>query len=246
MTSVLGPLQAIAVREFQSFYRIPVGWIVLALYMLLCGMVFALWTLVPGEPASLRSFFGISGFLLLPVAPAVSMRLVSEELKSGTIEPLMTSPVGDGTIVLGKYLGACAFLVTLLAPTLLLVLALRLVSDGSPDAGPIVSGYLSLVLMGSLFVAAGMFVSALTSNQTLAFLGTFLFLLVFMLATGELASHPALPKWLSSALVWLSPGRRLEDFAKGVLDVSHVVYFVLGTGWFLSLAAVALQSRRWR
>jgi ABC-2 type transport system permease protein len=244
--SVLGPMGAIAAREFRSFYRIPVGWIVLALYMFLCGMVFALWTLVPGEPASLRSFFGISGFLLLPVVPAVSMRLVSEELRSGTIEPLLTSPVGDGAIVIGKYLGACAFLVTLLFPTLALVVTLWIVSDGPPDPGPIFSGYLSLVLMGSLFVAAGMFVSSLTSNQTLAFLGTFLFLLMFMLMTGEIAGNPAIPRWLSAGLVWLSPGRRLEDFAKGVLDLSHVVYFAGGSAWFLCLATASLQSRRWR
>jgi ABC-2 type transport system permease protein len=242
----LRSIVAIAHREFASFYRLPVGWVVLALYLFLGSMVFALWTLTPGEPASLRGFFGMSGFLLLPVMPAVSMRLLSEELRSGTVESLLTAPVSDAAIVLGKFFGACAFLLTLLLPTLVFVVILHLASDGPPDPGPMLAGYLSLVLLGSLYLAAGTLVSSLTSNQTLAFLGTFLFLLMFLLVTGEIASNPAMPTWASKTLIWLSPGRRLEDLAKGLLDLSHIIYFLAGSGWFLALAIISLQSRRWR
>lgn len=242
----LRSILAIAQREFASFYRLPVGWVVLALYLFLGAMVFALWTLTPGEPASLRGFFGISGFLLLPVMPAVSMRLLSEELRSGTVESLLTAPVSDAAVVLGKFFGACLFLLTLLLPTFIFVIILHIASDGTPDPGPILAGYLSLMLLGSLYLAAGTLVSSLTSNQTLAFLGTFLFLLMLLLITGEIASNPALPRWASTALIWLSPSRRLEDLAKGLLDLSHIVFFIAASGWFLALAIVSLQSRRWR
>lgn len=234
---------AIALREYRSLFRVPVGWIVIALYLLLTGAVFIV-GLQPGEPASLRYVFGISGWLLLPVMPAVSMRLLSEEFRSGTAEPLMTSPVGDASIVAGKYLGACLFLLTMLAPTLVYAGVLWAVSDPAPDPGPLLSGYLSLVLLGMLYLAVGTLVSALTANQTLAFLGTFLFLLIALLLTGEMAAR--LPGSIGQVLIRLGLGSRLEDFARGVIDSAHVVFFLTASAWFLVLAFVAVESRRWR
>ncbi|MCA9298925.1 MAG: ABC transporter permease subunit [Phycisphaerales bacterium] len=105
---------AIALREYRSLFRLPVGWVVIALYLALAGVVFAFLTLVPGEVGSMRVFFGFSGWLLLPVAPAISMRLLSEEYRAGTIETLVTSPASDASIVLGKYLGAASFLATMI------------------------------------------------------------------------------------------------------------------------------------
>ena len=236
-------LWAIAMREFRSFFRVPVGWVVVALYLFLAGVIFAERILIPGEPSTLRYFFGISGFLLLPVVPAISMRLFSEEFKSGTIEPLMTSPVGDLSIVAGKYLGGALFLGAMLAPTILYPITLLLVSDPKPDPGPILAGYLSLVLLGLLYLAVGTLASALTSNQTLAFLATFLFLLMTLLITSDaVALPPAVARW--AGYVSLAP--RLADFAKGVIDTSHIVFFVAASAWFLVLTYVALQTRRWR
>lgn len=241
---MIGATAAIATRELRSLFRVPVGWIVIALYLFLTGVVFASWVLIPGEPASLRYVFGISGWLLLPVMPAVSMRLLSDELRSGTIEPLLTSPVADAAIVLGKYVGACCFLVAMLAPTLLYAGVLFGVADPRPDPGPILAGYLSLLLLGMLYLAVGTLASALTANQTLAFLGTFLFLLIALLATGDLAGR--LPPGLGRVMVRLGIATRVEDFARGVIDTSHVVFFLASSAWFLVLAYVAVQSRRWR
>lgn len=235
---------AIAQRELSSFFRLPVGWIAIGLYAFLSGLVFCVLILVPGQAATLRAMFGISGWLLLPVVPAISMRLISDELRSGTIEPLMTSPVSDGAIILGKYLGAAAFLVLALVPTLLQAGALWLVSDPRPDVGPVLSGYLSLVMAGMLFLAVGLLASTLTSNQTLAFLSTF-FALLLLLLLGVIgpAAIPAAARPVAAALAL---GPRLADFARGVIDTSHVVFFVTLTALFLALAYAALQSRRWR
>jgi ABC-2 type transport system permease protein len=235
----------IAARELSSFFRLPVGWVVISLYLLLTGIVFGLIVLHPGAPSTLRSFFSVSAWLLLPVAPAISMRLLSEELRSGTIEPLMTSPVSDAAIVLGKYLGAMAFLALMIAPTLIYPAILFTVSDPRPDPGPILAGYLSLILVGAAYLAVGLFASALTSNQTLAFIGTLLFLLLLlMLATIENAEF--MTSWMNAAVYTLSIPRRIKDFARGLIDTSHIVFFVSWSVWFIVMAVVAVQSRRWR
>jgi ABC-2 type transport system permease protein len=241
---VIGAALAIASREYRSLFRVPVGWIVIALYLFLTGVVFVTTVLTPGEPASMRYVFGISGWLLLPVMPAVSMRLLSEELRSGTIEPLMTSPVNDASIVGGKYLGACCFLATMLAPTLVYAGILFAISEPAPDPGPLLAGYLSLMLLGMLYLAVGTLASSLTSNQTLAFLGTFLFLLIALLLTGEMAAR--LPAGTGRILLRLGLSTRMEDFSRGVIDTSHVVFFLSTSAWFLVLSFVALESRRWR
>ncbi len=236
---------AIATREFRSYFRLPVGWIVMALYLFLTGVVFAISALVPGEPATLRGFFVASGFLMLPIVPAVSMRLLSDEFRSGTAEPLMTSPITDAAIVLGKYLGAAAFLVALHLPTLVYPAILMSISDPAADPGPIAAGYLSLLLLGLLYLSVGTLTSALTSNQVLAFIGTLLLLIIVQLVTSE-GVATKLPEPAGRFLMRLSIPERLDDFAKGVIDSGHVVFFVSVSAWFLVLAFVALESRRWR
>jgi ABC-2 type transport system permease protein len=234
----------IASREVASFFRLPVGWVVIALYLLLTGMVFAWIVLRPGDPATLRAFFSVSAWLLLPVAPAISMRLLSEEIRSGTLEPLMTSPVSDAAIVLGKYLAALAFLVLMIAPTAIYAAILFSVSDPRPDPGPILAGYLSLLLVGAAYLAVGLLASALTSNQTLAFLGTLLFLLLLlMLSTLDRSLDlPAADRLIYA----LSIQRRINDFARGLIDTSHIVFFVAWSVWFVVMAIVAVQMRRWK
>jgi len=232
---------SIAGREFASYFRTPVGWVVLALYLLLSGIAFA-GTLEPGAPATLRGLFGASQWLLLIVAPAISMRLVSEELRLGSIEPLMASPVGDASIVLGKYLGALGFLVLMLGVTLVHVGVLEAVAD--PEYGPIATGYLGLLLTGALYLAVGLFFSSLTASQVLAFLLTFCFFFGLHLLSTQGAL--TLPEPWNEAAYKLSLAARLGDFAKGVLDTAHVVFFVSTSLFFVVLAALALESRRWR
>jgi ABC-2 type transport system permease protein len=234
---------AIAAREFWAFFRLATGWVVIALYLLLAGLIVGLGVLSPGQPASLAPLFAVSGWLLLPVAPAVSMRLVSDELRTGTIEPLLTAPVTDWQVALGKYAAAAAFLLTLLAPTLIHVALLYAVADPAPDPGPLLAGYLSVILTGLFYLAVGLFFSTLTASQTLAFLGTLFFLLGPLLAPAA-AGHA--PEWLARALFAVSIGPRLADLARGVIDPAHAVFFLSGSALFLVLAALSLESRRWR
>lgn len=236
-------LIAIARRELAGYFRQPAGWIIIALMLLMTGVVFALIVLVPGRPASMRAFFEASGWLLLPVAPAISMRLLAEELRSGTIEPLLTSPLSGPALILGKFVGAALFLLAMLAPTLLLPVMLMALSDPRPDIGPIGAGYLCLVLLGMLYTSVGLFASACTSNATLAFLVT-LFGILGLLLVGSGSQAPWLPEWARAACEGLSTRPRVGDFAKGVIDTAHVVYFLTATACFLLLSGATMHLRR--
>ena len=236
-------LAAVMSRELASYFRTPIGWVVIALYLALSGVVFSFAVLRPGEPASLRSFFGLSGWLLIFVAPAISMRLFSEELRSGTIEPLLTAPISDWLVVLGKYAAAVGFLLLMLAPTLAYPAILE--SAGAPDYGPVIAGYTGLVLSGLLYLAAGLLFSTLSASQTLAFLGTlFTLILVRLVTLDDIASRA--PAGVAEALFAVSIDRRLADFSRGVIDTGDAVFFLAASAWFVILATVALQSRRWR
>lgn len=235
---------AIASRELGSLFRLPVGWVVIALFLFLTGVVFGLFVVASGQPASMRGFFGVSAWLLLPAAPAVSMRLLAEETRSGTIEPLLSSPATDLSIVLGKYLAALGFLVLMLAPTLAHVWILAGISEPKPDPGPIAAGYLCLLLLGGFYLAAGLFASSLTSNQTLAFLATLFGLLILLLVS--FVPVDAVPPVLRTVARELSIAARVGDFAKGVVDPRHVAFFAGGAAVFLALSWASLQSRRWR
>ena len=147
-------------------------------------------------------------------------------------------------IVLGKYLGACGFLVTMLLPTIIFPILLIAYSDPAPDVGPIVAGYLALVLLGMLYVSIGTLASSLTVSQTLAFLGTLFVLIGFLLLTARVA--PLLPGPFDGWVADFSLTRRVEDFAKGVIDLSNVVFMLSLTVWFLVAAGASLESRRWR
>ena len=240
----MNKVMVLAARELGSMFRTPVGWIVIALYLFLTGLVFATNTLIPGQPATMRYFFSTSALLLIPIAPAVSMRLFAEEYRSGTIEILGTTALGPWTLAAGKLLGSVVFLVLMLAPTLVYPVLLFVLSDPNPDPGPIIAGYLGLVLVGTLYLSIGQLASALTSSQTLAFLATLMLLVLLSLASTQLPAR--VPPPFDLALLQLSIDRRVRDFSIGILDSAHVVFFLSAVGLMLTLTASALAMRRWR
>ncbi|MCA9281868.1 MAG: ABC transporter permease subunit [Phycisphaeraceae bacterium] len=235
-------LLAIAIREYASNFRTSLGWIVIALYLLLSGFWVAFATINPGEPASLRVFFSISQWLLLIVAPAISMRLVSEELRTGTIEPLMAAPISEWQAIPAKYLGALAFFITMLAPTLLYVGVLELVAD--PDYGPLLAGYAGLILVGMLYLAVGLVISTFTQSQVVALLATFFFFIALHILGTQIADR-ASPR-IGAALRYASLAPRIGDFAKGVVELRHVVFFVAWSCFAIAVGVISLESRRWR
>jgi ABC-2 type transport system permease protein len=195
----------------------------------------------PFPEASLSNFFQGATFLLIPLAPALTMRLLAEEQKLGTIELLLTSPVRDWEVILGKYLASFVFLMFLLSLTSYYVILLLVFA--TPDPGPIYSGYLGLILYGMAALAVGILTSTLTSNQIIAaVVGTGI--LVVLYATSFIGDVVT-GVW-ATIFNQLGFTSHFNDFDRGIIDSAHIVYFVTVTALFLFLSIRALESRRWR
>ncbi|MYC31454.1 MAG: ABC transporter permease subunit [Chloroflexi bacterium] len=240
-------VQAVAWKEIQVYFGTPIAYIVGMIFLVVTGIIFAS-GVVPSEnnpfpEAALTAFFQSRWtiFFVILLAPTLTMRLISEEQKMGTIELLLTSPVRDWEIIVGKYLASLAFLVALLALTLYYPLMLFIFAE--PDPGPIFSGYLGLVLFGASALAIGMLTSTITSNQIVAaIVGIGLIGALFVV---DFSSD--LVEGVASVLVnEIGSYAHYEDFSRGVIDTKHVVYFLSVTAVFLFLAIRALEFRRWR
>ncbi len=210
--------------------------------MFLAGLFFLLFQFLPEKPAEMRSVFLWLVWILIVIVPAISMRLVSEEKRSGTIEAIVTLPISDAALIMGKWLGAMIFFVVLLLPTLCFPAVLEIWAN--PDYGPIMTGYVGLLLVGSLYLAIGTFASVLTRNQIIAFLvSVFIILMLTVIPF-------FLPRFLSpnmaEVVLYINVNHQYDDFAKGIIDTSDLVYFISTTVMFLVLAVKALESRRWQ
>lgn len=229
-------------RELKSLFVSPLPYVVSAMVLALMGYLFAA-ILIQSRDASLRSLFGNMIFVLVLLAPALTMKLLAEEQRMGTIELLLTAPVHDWQIVLGKFLGSFALLIVmLLGPTLWYVLILQLF--GPPDYGPIATAYLGFILIGAACLAIGVFASSLTQSQVIAFIVGFVILLLMWIADSVIIVMG--PGALADALSYLALPRHFNDFFRGIVDTTDVVYGLSMVAIFLFLATQVLQTRRWR
>ena len=190
---------------------------------------------------TLEPLFAFMVIVLSRFVPPLTMRLLSEEYRSGTIEMLMTAPITDVEVVLGKFLGALLYYVALLVPTAAYLVILELYAD--PDYGPILSGYLGLLLIGALYISVGTFFSALSRYQIVAAVASIVVLFLFAYIIGQASMEASGP--LRVFLQTLSIEGHYRDFARGVLDTSHIVYFLSGTLFFLFLSVKVVESRKW-
>lgn len=233
----------IARRELTSLFFSPVAYLVLGAFGLGATLIF-LMSFTAGAPAQMRGTFSAVIWLMILLVPAISMRLFAEEFRSGTIETLMTSPISDTQVVLGKWLGAMGFFIALLIP--LAILTLVLACNARLDWGPIYTGFLGLILVGGLYLAIGTFASATTQNQIIAFIVTGLLILMLSVGMFFLARSAFLSAFWRDIVSYLWIDNQASDFNKGVIDSSKIVYFVSGIGFFLFLAVKVLESKRWR
>lgn len=234
-------ISTIAAREWKAYTVSPIAYVVATLYLVICGYLFAV-ILFTTRQATLRYLFENMSFLLLLIAPMITMRLLAEERRNGTMEMLLTLPFRDSDVVIGKFLAALELFIAMCIPTLWYVVLLRIVAGTAPDAGPLLGGYLGLLLEGAVFIAIGLFASSLTSNQVVAAVLAFTIGLGFWLvaalgsvfgpAVSELAQFLALPT-------------HFRDFARGVIDLRSVVYYLSLIVGFLFLTYTSLQTRRW-
>ena len=229
----------IALKEFKSYLASPMAYVVTGIFLLLTGFFFQISESTYYE-TSINGFLGAGSILLLLLASVLTMRLLAEERKMGTLELLLTAPVRDSEVIVGKFLGSLGILTAMLVLTF--YYPILLMWFGDPDMGPIATGYLGLFLLGCTSLAVGLFASSLTSNQIVAAVvaGGILFALWF---AGTLASF--LPESIGEIVSYLSLYFHFPDFVNGIIDTRGIIYYLSITVLFLFLAIRSLESSRW-
>lgn len=232
---------AIMKRELQSFFFSPIAYIVFAAFMTIVGYLFWI-VLATSKMATLEPMLYNAAFILLLASPVLTMRLISEEKKSHTIELLLTSPISPAEIILGKFLACFVLYAVLIALTLQYPLIMWYYAPNL-DWGPIISGYIGLLLLGGAFISVGVFASTLTENQIIAAMISFGSLVLFWIfGWAKHAFENAFGQMISN----LSVFDRYSEFLRGILDSGNVVFFAVFTLTWLFLATRALESDRWR
>lgn len=233
-------MRAIVQREFESYFNTMVGYIFVAICMLVCGVFFTSANIIGGS-ASFVSVVSSVSYALILITPILTMRSFAEERKSKSDQLLLTAPVSIPGIVLGKYLSAMLVLFITLGATLVFPISLALF--GEPFWSEILLGYIGMTLLGGTFIAIGLFVSSITENQLTACIAT-LGLLFFLWLSDSLIPNLT-NETLSTILRALSLYGQFSAFTKGVLNVATIVYFLSVTFLFLFFAAKAVERRRW-
>ncbi len=233
MTAILD----VARRELRYAFFSPVAYIVIVIFLAITGWFFFSVFFLNGR-ADLRDFFALLPFTLALVVPAVTMRLLAEEFSGGSYEVLMTQPVSVLDVLLGKYAGAVAFVLIMLAPTL--SYALFAAGLGDLDWGPVAGGYFGTVLLAALFCAIGLLASSLTRNQIVAFVTALAICFSLVLLERVLV---LLPAFLAGPLQFLGVTSHFQNAARGIIDTRDVVYYLSFTLLLLDLTHVVLQER---
>lgn len=247
---------AIADKELRSYFASPIAYIIIGFFALPFGVFFYLYL-----EAFLRQTMQMAQFggnmnvnqqvirlvlqnasvIILFVMPMITMRTYAEEKRSGTIELLLTSPVTDFQIIVGKFLGALGLYIAMLLVTLLYVAILFVY--GRPEWRPLIAAYLGLLLMGGAFLSLGLFISSTTDNQIVAGIISFVvFLLLWIVGWFAESAGPTVGPITS----YLSITEHFDDFSKGVIDTKHVLYYLSLITFGLFLTAKSVDSERWR
>lgn len=230
-------------KELLTFFCSPIAYVVLVVFLAFNGFMFGYFNLAPGEEASLRPLFGrFMPYVLLVIIPMLTMRLMSDEYRSGTIETLMTSPVGDAAVILGKFFGAFLFYAFLLLTTLFFAILLSFF--GNPDFGALVALYIGLLLMGALYICVGLFFSACTSNQVIAGVCSLALLSVPAVFAGMIANNTQ--GWLRVVFMHIHISHQFTEFVQGAININAVAFFVTSSLFVLFVTVKTLESRRWR
>lgn len=232
---------AIFWKETKTYFTSPMAYIIAGVFLAITGYLFVQSISTTFPEASIRGWLDPSTTVFVLWSPALTMRLLAEEQKLGTLELLMTSPIRDYEIVLGKFFAVLAILLATLSLTLFYTLMLFWFGD--PDMGPLLSGYLGIILFGASTLAVGMLASSLTSNQVVAAVVSFGFLLLMVL-TDQAAD---ITSGLSAQILeGFSLSGHFEDFSRGILDTNNIVYYLSVIATFLFLTIRNIESRRWR
>jgi len=247
---------AITRKELEQYFASPIAYIVVALLLFVLGIFYYLYLMeymrsinemaqygggnLDVSQTIMRPFFANVSFLFLIKIPKRTIRLVGEWKKLGTDERLMNSPLTVTQLVIGKFLGVVAVMLAILV--IFVIYPAILFIFGHPDAGPILTGFLGLFLLGAAFLAFGLFASSLTESQIIAATLGFVFLILFWIINWLSRSEA----WYAKLLQYVSIYQRFDDFTKGILNLNDVIYYISFAAFGLFATGVVLQSQRWK
>lgn len=239
-------------KELNTYFLSPIAYIVMIFFLVVMGSIFMLLVSVLAEAppgVSIMSLLFGSPFFwmtMLAVAPVLTMRLFAEEKKTGTIETLLTAPVGDAAVVLAKFAGAVSFYICMWLPTLFYLVILQYFSASMAplDPGPVIGGYVGALLVGMLYLSIGLWCSSLTTNQIVAAIISFAILLALFL--GGLLEFVVRSGPVREIAAYISSYSHLMEMSRGVIDSRPVVFYLSGTALMLFATAKTLESRSWK
>ena len=235
-------IKTIFSKELKSYFNSPVAYIVMIVFMVISGFLFTM-SFFQVNQASMREFFGsffIQLVLFVVFIPAITMRSFSEEKKQGTLELLLTKPITDIELILGKYLSALTLVIITLAPTILYFIIIKMI--GPIPFWPFLTSLLGYILMSAFFIGVGIFVSSITENQIIAFIVSVLICLFFFLL-GKLLV--VFPPSMVSIFEYITTDYHLSNISRGVIDSRVLVYYFSMIFFTLFLTKVSLESRKW-
>lgn len=233
-------MKAIYMRELKAYFRTPIGYIFIGMFLLVSGFMFSAINLIARSPG-IESVLSNLLFVFLFLVPILTMRLLSEEKNLKTDQVLLTSPVSVTGIVLGKFFAAVTiYLLTLLVTGIYIIV---IAAHGEPAYLQILTSYIGFALLGISFISIGIFISSLTENQAVSAVSTFAVLLILYII--DWASNATSNKIVNSAIDMLSIASRYDEFSIGILSLSPVVYYFSVTGVFIFLTIRTIERRRW-
>lgn len=225
-------------KEFKIQFVSPIAYVVATMFLLLSGFFFSL-ILFKSKQASMEgSFYNIT-IVLIFLTPLLTMRLLAEEKRSGTLEVLLTKPVRDIEVVTGKFLAALVLFLIILIPTLLYVYILY--RFGQPDYGPIIVGYIGIILVAASYLSIGIFASSVTENQIIAAVITFSLLLILWLI-----NYVGTYVGAAGFFDYISVSKHFDDFTKGILDLKHIIFYLSFIGFWIFATTKSIEVRKWK
>jgi len=232
------PVFIIMKRELSAYFTSPIAYIVMGLFLIITGILFFNTFFIYGR-AELRNFFGSLPVLFSFFVPALTMRVIAEEKRIGSMETLMTLPVTEVDVIIGKYLAAFITTLAMLAPTLLYIIPAEIF--GTPDYGPIVGGYLGAVFLCATYTSIGLFATSVTKNQIIAFFTGFIICIVLTMVDSFLVF---LPGAAVNFFSFISANEHFKSITRGIIDTRDLVYFISLTALFITITVKIQQQAK--
>lgn len=227
-------------KELKAYFNSPIAYIFITIFLVVTGWLFFRAFFITNQ-ASLRDFFIVMPYVFLFLVPAMTMRLFAEERKQKTIEILMSWPVKNYEIVLGKFLASLIFLIIALALTL--PVPIIVANIGSPDWGVVIGSYLGTIFLGASYLAIGLAISSLTKNQIVAFILAVVIIFILFII-GQSFVLVSMPAWLAPICRFLGLGSHFDNIGRGVIDSRDVIYYLSVIGLFIYLNVRFLEKKR--